>query len=352
MRPRVIEVEGTNYVMGLQYGKKLGKAIRGSLAINYAITEFYTGLSRAQCVKNVGRFTDHLEMSVPHLCEEMRGIADGSKVSYEDILALNFHARDLPGGCTMIYVDGSAAEDGRALTGQTVDWTPMLGPYYHLLRMSPNNGPEMLQFTQAGVIGLIGRNSAGLNVFMNILLTSEKIRTGLPAYLLLRLALEQTSLEDALTLLKEKKRASPFNYLISEDGEGACNVEGTPTHFVRDMVSKKFYVHTNHCLDPTLRNVDLYVQVARSDETLKRYSRMNRLLGGQGRKKTSISSAFRLLSDHENFPDSICRHGRNELEERARFATLGAVMSREGEDGLWVSYGNPCEEKPNFYSLS
>ncbi len=351
MRPRFVEVEGTNYAMGLQYGKKLGKAIRGSLAANYSITEFYTGLSREKCAKNVGRFTDHLEMSVPHLCEEMRGIADGSKVSYEDILTLNFHARDLPGGCTMVYVDGSAAEDGRALTGQTVDWTPMLRPYYHLIRMSPNKGPEMLQFTQAGVVGLIGRNSAGVNVFMNILLTSERIRTGLPAYVLLRLALEQRSLEDALTVLKEKKRASPFNYLISEDGEGACNVEGTPTRLVKDRVTKSFYVHTNHCLDATLKKVDTYVQVARSDETLRRYSRMNRLLEDHRRTRASVSDAFRLLSDHENFPDSICRHGRDELKEQARFATLGAVMSREGDDGLWVSYGNPCDEKPNFYSL-
>jgi isopenicillin-N N-acyltransferase-like protein len=218
--------------------------------------------------------------------------------------------------------------------------------------MLPDKGPEMLQFTQAGVIGLIGRNSVGVNVFMNILLTSERIRTGLPAYLLLRLALEQTSLEDALTVLEEKERASPFNYLISEDGQGACNVEGTPTRFVKDMVTKKFYVHTNHCLDQALKKVDVYVQVARSDETLRRYSRMNRLLKGQRQNKTSISGAFRLLCDHENFPDSICRHGRNELEERARFATLGAVMSREGEDGLWVTHGNPCEEKPNFYPLS
>jgi len=253
----------------------------------------------------------------------------------------------------MIYVGGSAAEEGRALTGQTVDWTPILQPYYHILRMLPNKGPEMLQFTQAGVIGLIGRNSVGVNVFMNILLTSERIRTGLPAYLLLRLALEQTSLEDALAVLREKKRASPFNYLISEDGEGACNVEGTPRRFVKDMVTKKFYVHTNHCLDPTLKKVDLYVQIARSDETLRRYSRMNQLLNGQQqKKKTSISNAFRLLSDHENFPDSVCRHGRNELEERARFATLGAVMSREGDEGLWVIYGNPCDEKPSFYPLS
>jgi isopenicillin-N N-acyltransferase-like protein len=118
------------------------------------------------------------------------------------------------------------------------------------------------------------------------------------------------------------------------------------------MVTKKFYVHTNHCLDPALKNVDVYVTVARSDETLRRYSRMNRLLKDQRQSKTSISGAFRLLGDHENFPDSICRHGRNELEDRARFATLGAVMSREGEDGLWVTYGNPCDEKPNFYPLS
>lgn len=352
MRPTVIELEGSNYQMGYQYGRKYGPIIKESVSTNYQITRFYTGLSREDCLRSVGRFIPHLEESVPHLCDEMKGISDGSGIRYEDILVLNFHSRDLPRGCSMLFLGKRATRDGRALTGQTVDWTPMLRGYYHVLRLFPDSGPEIVQFTQAGVIGLVGKNRHGLSVFMNILLTSDTIEIGVPAYLLLRLAMEQKNLKEAIALLRTKKRSSPFNYLISDSSGKACNIEATPKNFLPDRISKSFYVHTNHCLQTRLKPKDMYVKITGSDETKKRLSRMTRMLRSTARKKIALGDVFNFLADHENYPDSICRHGRDRVAEAGRMGTIGAVVSRESEPGLWLIYGNPCANGAEFFPLT
>jgi isopenicillin-N N-acyltransferase-like protein len=346
-------LEGNYFEMGLQYGQECRDSIRNCVRVNYLVTKYYSNLSREQRVKNVRSFLPLLEREVPNLYDEMRGIAQGARIGLDDIAVLNFHGRDLAGGCTMVHVDKSLCEGNRSITGQTVDWTPSLAPYYHVVHRRPKRGTETIQFTLAGVLGLVGKNEHGLSVFMNILLTSEKIAKGVPAYLLLRLAMEERNLAGALRMLKGKNRASSFNYLISDASGKACNVEASHEQFLPERVSGGYYVHTNHCLNDPMKSADMYVEISRSDETLQRHARMRYLIGGLTKtEKADLDGLFGLLSDHENRPDSICRHSRENLAPQGRMRTVAAVLSREKEKGIWVAAGNPCTTEPVFYGFS
>jgi isopenicillin-N N-acyltransferase-like protein len=353
--PQQIHAEGGPYEMGYMYGRKCAEVIRAAIETNYSITQFYTGLSPGQCLQNVQRFLPTLREQVPELCEEMKGIADGSNVSYGDIVVLNFHSRDIVKGCTIFYVGRENTADGRAITGQTIDWTPLLKPFYHVVHLKPEKGPEVVQFTLAGILGLAGRNNRGLNVSTSILLTSEEIQLGVPPYLLLRLAMQQESLDSAVEVLKNKKRASPFNYVFSDNSGRMCNVEAGPDFFFEDQnEGSLFYVHTNHCLQEKIKPIDVYAEATKSSETLTRYSRMRDLLEvstHQDGKKVAVEDIFPLLKDHQNYPDSICRHPREDAPPEGKMSTVGAIVSRENEDGLWIIWGNPCENQPHFFGF-
>jgi isopenicillin-N N-acyltransferase-like protein len=353
LEPNAVKLEGNYFEMGFQYGQKCRDSIRNCAKVNYFVTKYYSNLSREQCVKNVRSFLPLLEREVPNLYDEMRGIAQGARIGLDDIVVLNFHGRDLAGGCTMVHVDKILCEGNRSITGQTVDWTPSLAPYYHVVHRRPKKSTETIQFTLAGVLGLIGKNEYGLSVFMNILLTSEKITKGVPAYLLLRLAMEQKNLAGAVGALKGKKRASPFNYLISDSSGKACNVEASHEQFLPERISRGYYVHTNHCLNEPMKSADMYLELRKSDETLQRNARMRYLLGELTRtKRVDLKGLLALLSDHDNHPDSICRHPRENLVAEGRMCTVAAVLSREKEKGIWVAAGNPCTTEPVFYGFS
>ena len=250
----------------------------------------------------------------------------------------------------MLHVDGDLTEDGRSLTAQTVDWTPALAPYYHVVHRRPDDGLETVQFTMAGVLGLVGKNTKGLSVFMNILLTSEKISVGIPAYLMLRLAMQQKSLAQALSVLKRRRRASPFNYMLSSPS-GAYNLEASAKHFLPTRIRGRYYVHTNHCLCTPINREDIYVKATGSPETLERYDTMERLMSRVPRKSLKLEDVFRLFGNHDHYPDSICRHPRENIPKEGKMRTIGTVLSREGEAGIWVALGYPCESSLRFYPL-
>jgi len=342
-----VELEGTNYEIGRQYGRKCGNIIKDCITLNYRITNFYTGLSRDDCVRAVARHVPALIEYVPHLYEEMRGIADGSGLRFEDVLAHNFHGRDLLGGCTMIHVAGNLTENGHTITAQTIDWNPQLQPFYHVLRLRPDNAPQMLMFTLAGIIGLVGRNLEGVNVFMNILLTNEEIQTGVPAYPLLRSALESPSVLEAVSRLRGVKRCSPFNYLISDDEGEAINIEASADHFLTQQITNGYYVHTNHCLCEPLRSFDVYATRTESDETFRRWGRAAELLAQKTEgHRLSVQDIFQMLQDHQNYPDSICRHPAESVAPEGQMGTVGAVVAEQHARHLWVVWGNPCQNAP------
>lgn len=354
-----IVLEGSNYEMGFQCGTQCASLIRSAIETNYKITSFYSNLTRNDCISNIQKFLPLLREQVPELCDEMKGIADGSKISYEDIVVLNFHSRDLVRGCTIFYLRGDMTKDGRSITGQTIDWTPSLRQFYRVVHQKPESGTEIVQFTIPGLLGLVGKNNKGLNVLMSVLLTSEDIQLGVPAYLMLRSAMSQENLEDAVSVLMSKKRASPFNYVLSDNGGGVCDVEAGPSFFFEHRNGESpFFVHTNHCLSQELKNVDIYVQATRSTETLTRYSKMREMLQekasaiANGGEKLTLENVFVLLSDHDGLPDSICRHPRENVPSEGRLSTMGAIVSRQNEDGLWVLWGNPCESKPTYFAFS
>lgn len=345
---RVIELSGDYYDVGRQHGLILKEDIRNMIEKTYIIFKFYVGLDKDACLKKSRKFLEYVKELAPELYEEILGISEGAEVLPEEILMLNLHARNLSGGCTAFFYKKS---DREVIIGQTIDWVQMLKPHWVLLKLNIKGGKKIVMLTKAGIIGHVGKNSDNVHLLMNILLTDETVKRGLPAHLLMRKALEQDTLGKALNvLISEELSSEPFNYIVMGPDGDAYNVEKIVSGCDILNIDHILFVHTNHILSERLREHDKYVEATKSTESIIRYNRMKKLLSSK--KKFDIESLSTILSDHYNYPESICRHPDPSSPEEGKMATLCAIMfSTRYPNHTWVCYGNPCKVGFKKYQL-
>jgi isopenicillin-N N-acyltransferase-like protein len=131
---KMLEVNcaGSPRSVGITHGRTARASVHGSLA-------FYKGLFQTKCkmewpaAKSFAlKFQPYLEQHWPQYVSEMKGVAEGAELSYEDILALNVRTEIAFGsfndGCTGISWKG----EGKSLLGQNWDWNIESAPQFHL----------------------------------------------------------------------------------------------------------------------------------------------------------------------------------------------------------------------------
>ncbi|MDG6990066.1 MAG: hypothetical protein JRM99_01445 [Nitrososphaerota archaeon] len=349
---KTVRLSGNHYDLGRQHGEKLSGFIHDSIDLNFKVNGFYTGLTKERMRRSSRKCLAYLKKNFKHYHREIEGISEGSGERIEDVMMLNLHGRDMNGACTLFSIPPQFTEDGKAIIGQSVDWTPLLKPFYFIAKLQDKEHDVSIDmFTEAGIIGLVGKNSAGIGELMSLLLTDRPIREGLPAYLVLRNVLEQKRIGDALNAVLNVPRASPFNYLVSDDSGEIYDVEATPDSYELFYPDDRIYSHTNHVQGPSLASSDIYVRASNSCESIHRCNRIGRLLRERARDgPLKVEDAMEAMKDHANFPDSICRHPLQGISPEGQFETIGAIVLQQGTGGFWITQGNPCENR--FYHVS
>src|SRR5207302_1597920 len=124
----------------------------------------------------VGDYLPVIERFDPAYVEEMRGIAEGAQVPFEDIALLNARteilklaerpdlrrrlaAADEPDGCTGVVALPAATASGRLIHAQNWDWKRDCVETAVVLRVHRDDGPDLLTFTEAGALGRSGFNA-------------------------------------------------------------------------------------------------------------------------------------------------------------------------------------------------
>jgi isopenicillin-N N-acyltransferase-like protein len=190
----------------------------------------------------------------PDLLDELRGIAAGAGVPLEQLFAYNLldeewwfahsHARPAA-GCTVIgWWDGS--DDG-PLLAQTMDIGSVYDGAQAVLQLQPDDAPEALVFTFAGMIGLNGCNAASVGVVVNNLSMLRHASHGLPVAAVIRGILARRSLTDAAAFIRSVPHASGQHYAIGSP-EGLLSFECSAGGVVQDASTTSRVLHTNHPL--------------------------------------------------------------------------------------------------------
>ena len=334
----LVEVSGTGYELGYQHGAQAAPLIQRYLLY----MERITGLTRDRLCRNALVFLPLIERFSPACLEEVRGLAAGADLTFEEALLCQARAEAAyppQGGCTAFALTGDATAGGQTLAGQNQDLPPEYAEVAILLHVKPSDGrPRALIFTFAGQLGYVGMNQLGVCLFANALYDYQW-QLGLPKYVMKRALLEQPNVEAGVELLRQHRLCSANNLVMADRHGHLADVEVRPEGialYADDHPHQR--VHTNHHITSEFEGLE----TNSLPNSCPRLNRMRALIqenwGG-----ITVDTMKRILADHANDPGGICRHGEGGWHSISGYiaeADEGVLHVRRGHGclGTWQSY--------------
>lgn len=362
MKPKdtipLLDLAGTGYEIGCGHGEALRDQIKEFFATawdvhaaNLAVKTDQEGLI-AFCHRNAG----FLKKYSPELMEELKGVAAGSGLSVENLVFLNsfLEMEDLrpPGlggqllsdrlwGCTTFNVLPKAGKDGKPYLGQTFDMEQYYSKFNVILRIKPKQGPEVLTYTFAGILGLNGMNSRGVGLVINKVVANDA-RQGVIYPFVARKALMQERIGDSLGAAIFASRASGVVYqLASADGVAFC--AETSAGYYELLPFEEVIAHTNHYVAPSMRRYETPNWLSHGGSYVRSQVANQRLKEAVGQIDPDFLMA--MTRDHTNYPRCICTHGWEGEGELTAFTTVAAMVMDLREQAMWVCHENPCNHE-------
>jgi isopenicillin-N N-acyltransferase like protein len=353
-----VRITGEARARGRQYGTQAGARIAGSITGYERAFSHFAGWGWDRVRQEALRFVEPIEGLFPSSLEEMRGIAEGAQVRFEDILAINVRTEIMyagevrtaagggpfpPAECTAIGVLPETTADGHTLIAQNWDWLEHCFDTVVILESRPDEGPAFVSVVEAGLLAKTGMNADGLGVCTNALVTRNDVGApGIPYHVMLRAFMDCLTPSDAIELVVRGGRSSSANYLIGHADGIVLQAEAEPggperlhLRFPQDGV----LFHTNHFLTPEVGDRDL--SIWSMPDSPVRLDRIQRFAAGRaGTFDPEMLAAA--LSDHGNFPSGVCSHAdpRDAPEERG--ATIASLVMDLDARRLWIAEGSPC----------
>ena len=311
---KVLLVAGSPYEMGYQHGFLLKDKIKSLVetvlliaraADSHEVNDFFNGSIEKAFIRT--------RPFIPkRYLEEMRGLADGAQLPYEDVLLANifpelFH-------CSGFALFGKATVDGQLLHGRILDYMTEVGLQNNTLVMvaKPHQG---LSFVTVGYAGFIG-SVTGMN--------SQQVAIGeiggggvgkwdgMPMSFLVRKALEEAdTLQKAVDIFQNTPRTCEYYYVVSDgkipDARGlACTPEKMdiiePGQFHEKLTNPaaqtvlmsagKRYEHLSQKVHARYGQLDLADALALMDRPIAMNSCLHRVLFAPTDLKLWVSNAI------------------------------------------------------------
>jgi isopenicillin-N N-acyltransferase-like protein len=213
-------------------------------------------------------------------------------------------------------------------------WMPAQKQNLIITKITQANKPTILQVTEAGIIGKIGFNSLGVGTLLNAIRVQGVDSTRLPVHFGLRMALESSSVEDAVQKLESYGMASSAHILLA-DTNTSLGLEFTKSTFAHCKPDgAKRIVHANHLL---LEHPGAIDSVWLKD-SLTRVDTMSENAGNLG-SEASWEDVGGLFEDEQHLPASICRLFTKETGSETLFNIVMDLNARKAV----VRLGRPTQ---------
>jgi len=317
-----LENQGSAYDIGFQHGSACPEAASSAYEAWFGRLD----LDPAEAGTGVSVVEDRLRRHFPEMLEEMEGIADGSGLSYRQVLELNCFDTVTASGpdrrcCSTI---GFLHSDVGVLLGKTADWDVSQGHRFATWqRYRPEEGYRFIHYGCAGTLWTEGGlNEAGLGMVLNGLPVGGDSNQGVPWVPLTRGVLQHcASVPEALQFLEQYDvMCWGVNLMLADAGGDLAFVEVIPGKQAVCRPEEDYLIHTNHCLcaDPAGRQL--------SDEALAAY-------GEPGLPRNS-----KARYDTLNRIVPLARRSRASMKDLLRDRSPSGPISQQGEDGMWTVY--------------
>ena len=269
----------------------------------------------------------------PRLADELEGIAKGAGLTIPDLVVLNNYTdfRDIilpEEGCSTVHIQTPT----EVMAGQTWDMHRSAKNYMCLIHVPQNNNhSSQLVLSLVGCLGLMGVTTDNTLIGVNNINTMNA-KTGLIWPLLVRKTLEDKTLGTMRKTLLSAPVTSGHNYIIASP-EGGENLEITPTVSEKVSALQKGQVgsifHTNHCVGYEIEQIE--DKKSMSSTTHNRWA----LLSKKTHLVGDLEDFKNLLTDHDEFPKSICSHFENGAQDPSFTCGGGVSDLNRGHHIFW-----------------
>lgn len=338
----ILKLSGTPYEIGYKHGCQMKGKVHTSIETYERMFKEAADYSWQDAREKALSHITAIEKYNPNYIKEMEGIAEGADVQFEDILILNTRSEialiNSIDGCTSFAL--TEPKTTQNWLAQNWDWKgEQIDSLVHM-KIEQENLPTIQMITEAGIIGKIGCNTAGIGVCLNALVTN-KWEPKVPIHLGLRAILESNTFEEAIAKVEYNQMASPANFLIASKIGHAVSMEVSPVQ--TELIKKRdgAIFHTNHLCATNMKQA---IKEEAPLDSFKRLSVIEKEIKNLKSKDLEASDLFYLLSNHENYPYSICSHHSNGMSSKfTSMETVFSIVMNLTEDKLTWIKGKPCE---------
>jgi isopenicillin-N N-acyltransferase-like protein len=339
-------------------GHQLGEAARDSIRAyaDLVVERFNLGrtstLSTEVALAAAAVAIPAAERYLPDAMTELRGIAEGAGAPVEQVMLINIRNQlgtaAAPEGCTAVLIESHASASGTGMVAQNWDNDPATDAFSVVLTRRPSGKPPFLTFTRPGEVAYLGLSAARTGVVLNAMPGPQR-RTGVPWYFLLRAIYEAPDMDAAVLEVERAERAIPANALMLT-ADGGANIEITldAVRVLRPDL-RGTLVHTNHCLHPDLTAINDRHATEIYGQSFPRKSRAEQLLAS-GEYPVTLDLVKLLLSDHDGYPTSICRHPNDDPAIGWQRSVVSVILE-PALGRMHLARGNPCENPYELYEL-
>ena len=389
----VIYAYGEPYERGVQIGSQLrayDENIMPRMAAarwNWVMTGIEHEIGRDEVIELIPDYLKAIRERmgaeiVDEYIDEMKGVADGSGVPFNDLFMVNLggHYRkyfiDERGhnlsyyrgsdGCSSIAVWGKATKDGKMIAAHNCDWQRDFPNNAHAaVVMYPAKGNPLVYAAPIGTWG--SHHIASDRLFVaGLALGSPKAKPrylvpGGPNGMLQRWIVQYAnSADEAYEMLEsqggvgDRGYASPAGNVVYVDEKEAMYLQTAPDKIGRIPNEDGYNLVTNHIVLDEMRPHFVAREPKKVGDGFvdpeagsinRRQSEKYLIEKNYGNIDVKgvidiMSSHYDISSGRENiFADTACQHG--EYKNRMSGTNLSTVVKLE-EDTVWIALGNPC----------
>ena len=341
----MIELSGAPFERGRDYGRKAQARIAKGIA-HYSGQLKTMSIGPTEIKGLVNDYLPVIEGFDASFVVEMRGIAEGANVSFEEIALLNARteilkmasrpdlrarlaaslAKDEPDGCTGVVALPGATRDGKLIHAQNWDWKAECAETAVVLRIRRDDGPDVLTFVEAGGLARSGMNSVGIAVTANYLESDRDYsQVGVPLALIRRKILDSEHVALAMRSVYASPKSASNNMIVSHKEGVAIDFECAPDETFQVHPERGLIVHANHWQSPVALSKLKDTGIANTPDSLYRDIRVRDLLTPHIGSITTDSVKTALFDDFAT-PWSVCRPPRPSLGNNLSATVAMIVM--------------------------
>jgi len=340
----LLKVKGSYYDIGYAIGNNFGEEIN---KVFHRRNKWFTELKYFASNDDDNLFEKlmiNTKKYYPHLLEELKGIARGANIKFEDLFILNIHAElntkrklakePIP-GCSTIYL----INKNEKILFHNEDNKDMYKDIMFMVKATPPSDVTFIVLVYPG--SFIGNgpgiNSYGIAQTTNYI-AGMKLKTGIPRYVLNRAVLEAKTLDEAVKIVTNPKNAFAYHHnLASFREKKILSVEVTPySHQIFEPAS--IYYHTNHLILDETKTLPQNTNYVNSS-SMTRYNVITKKIDELPEPdKVMEKDVIEILSSHKGAPYSPCRHPENDVTGR----TLATAQIDIIDKKMKIYKGNPC----------